>query len=267
MNYAELLIKGKSKKEILICSYICHPSLANNELSGILSIAMLSKILKKSKYSIRLLLIPETIGAISYINKRIKFLKENLIAGFNITCVGINGPYTLIASIKENTYADKIVMRVGSKYKNFRKLSFINRGSNERQFGCQNLNLPFVTICRKRFGDYKEYHTSADNLEILNYKTINETVNFIKKIVLEINNNEIYKKNNFCEPFLSKANLINNFGTLENIKKNNRKSISDFLAYVDKSHDLTSLKKKIKVKNIKKLAKVLEKNKFISKEL
>ena len=267
MNYAELLIKGKSKKEILICSYICHPSLANNELSGILSIAMLSKILKKSKYSIRLLLIPETIGAISYINKKIKFLKENLIAGFNITCVGINGPYTLIASIKENTYADKIVMRVGSKYKNFRKLSFINRGSNERQFGCQNLNLPFVTICRKRFGDYKEYHTSADNLEILNYKTINETVNFIKKIVLEINNNEIYKKNNFCEPFLSKANLINNFGTLENIKKNNRKSISDFLAYVDKSHDLTSLKKKIKVKNIKKLAKVLEKNKFISKEL
>ena len=104
-------------------------------------------------------------------------------------------------------------------------------------------------------------------MEILNYKTINETVNFIKKIVLEINNNEIYKKNNFCEPFLSKANLINNFGTLENIKKNNRKSISDFLAYVDKSHDLTSLKKKIKVKNIKKLAKVLEKNKFISKEL
>ena len=267
MNYAELLIKGKSKKEILICSYICHPSLANNELSGILSIAMLSKILKKSKYSIRLLLIPETIGAISYINKRIKFLKENLIAGFNITCVGINGPYTLISSIKENTYADRIVMRVGSKYKNFRKLSFMKRGSNERQFGCQNLNLPFVTICRKRFGDYKEYHTSADNLEILNYTTIKETVNFIKKIVFEINRNEIYKKNYFCEPFLSKANLINNFGTLENIKKNNRKSISNFLAYVDKSHDLTSLKKKIKVENIKKLAKALEKNKFISKEL
>ena len=267
MNYAEMLIKGKSKKEILICSYICHPALANNELSGILSIGILSKILKKSKYSIRLLLIPETIGAIYYINKKFKFLKKNLIAGLNLSCVGIDGPYTLISSIKENTYADKIVERVGSKYLNFRKLNFMRRGSNERQFGCQNLDLPFVTICRKRFGDYKEYHTSADNLKILNYKTIKETANFVKKIVDEINKNEIYKKNSFCEPFLSKANLINNFGTIENFKKNDRKSISDFLAYVDKSHDLKSLKKKIKVKNIKKLAKVLEKNKLISKEL
>ena len=267
MNYAEMLIKGKSKKEILICSYICHPSLANNELSGMLSIGILSKILKKSKYSIRLLLIPETIGAIYYIKKRFKFLKENLIAGFNLTCVGIDGPYTLISSMKENTYADKIVQRVGSKYLNFKKLNFMRRGSNERQFGCQNLDLPFVTICRKKFGDYKEYHTSDDNLKILNYKTIIDTANFIKKIVAEINKNEIYKKNNYCEPFLSKANLTSNFGTLNIMKNNDRRSISNFLAYVGKSHDLTSLNEKLKIKNIKHLVKILEKNKFISKVL
>ena len=267
MNYAEMLIKGKSKKEILICSYICHPSLANNELSGMLAIGVLSKILKKSKYSIRLLLIPETIGAIYYIKKRFKFLKENLIAGFNLTCVGIDGPYTLISSIKEDTYADKIVQRVGSKYLNFKKISFMKRGSNERQFGCQNLDLPFVTICRKKFGNYKEYHTSDDNLEILNYKTIIDTANFVKKIVTEIDKNEIYKKNNFCEPFLSKANLSSNFGTLDTMKNNNRRSISNFLAYVGKSDDLTSLSEKLKIKNIKYLAKILEKNRFISKEL
>ena len=265
MNYAELLIKGRSKKEILICSYICHPSLANNELSGILSIAMLSKIIKKSKYSIRLLLIPETIGAIYYINKKIKFLKKNLIAGFNLTCVGINGPYTLLSSITEDTYADKIVRRVGSKYANFQKLSFMKRGSNERQFGCQNLNFPFVTICRKRFGDYKEYHTSADNLKILNYQTISDTVNFIRKITDEINKNKIYKKNNFCEPFLSKNNLISSLATIENMRKLDRKSISNFLAYVDKSNDLVSLKEKLKIKNINKIAKILEKNKLITK--
>ena len=69
MNYSELIIKGESKKEILICSYICHPALANNELSGILGIALLSKILKKTKYTIRLLLIPETIGATYFIKK------------------------------------------------------------------------------------------------------------------------------------------------------------------------------------------------------
>ena len=69
MDYAELVIKGKSKKTILICSYICHPSLANNELSGPLVLTALSKILKPSKYTIKLLLIPETIGAIAYIKK------------------------------------------------------------------------------------------------------------------------------------------------------------------------------------------------------
>jgi aminopeptidase-like protein len=267
MNYGEMLIKGKSKKEIIICSYICHPSLANNELSGMLAVGLLSKILKSNKYTIRLLLIPETIGAIYYVHKRLKFLKNNLVAGFNLSCVGVDGPYTLISTIKKDTYAEKIVSRVGSKYSNFKILSFNKRGSNERQFGCQNLNLPFVTICRKKFGDYKQYHTSEDNLKILNYKTIIETVNFIKKIISEINQNEIYKKKDYCEPFLSKSNLINNFGTFENMKNKNRKSISDFLAYVDKSHDLKSLKKKLKIKNINNLAKILEENKFISKEI
>jgi len=267
MNYAEMLIKGKSKKEILICSYICHPSLANNELSGILAVSALSKILKNNKYSIRLLLIPETIGAVYYVKKKIDFLKKNLIAGFNLSCVGLDGPYTLISSIKENTYADRIVERVGSKYSNFKKINFMKRGSNERQFGCQNLDLPFVTIVRKKFGEYKEYHTSADNLKILNYKTIIETANFIKEIVNEINKNTIYTKNNFCEPFLTKKNLIANFGTIENMENINRKSISHFLAYVDKSHDLTSLKKKCKIENIVSLAKILEKNKLISKEI
>ena len=166
MNYAELLIKGKTKKEILICSYICHPSLANNELSGMLAISLLSKIIKKSKYSIRLLLIPETIGAINYINKNLINLKENLIAGFNLSCVGLDGPFTLISSINKNTYADKISQRIGLKYSNFKNLSFINRGSNERQFGCQNLDLPFVTICRKKF-----VNTKSTILQLIIYQS------------------------------------------------------------------------------------------------
>ena len=120
-----MVLKGKSKKEILICSYICHPSLANNELSGPLVIMGLSKILRPSKYTIRLLLIPETIGAISYIAKNYKNIKKNLVAGFNLTCVGDNGPYTLISSIDENTYSDKIANRIMEKRKNFKKLSFL----------------------------------------------------------------------------------------------------------------------------------------------
>ena len=81
MNYGEYFLKGKSKKEILIVSYICHPSMANNELSGILLLMSLIKSLKKSKYSVRILLIPETIGAIYFIEKNLIHLKKNLIAG------------------------------------------------------------------------------------------------------------------------------------------------------------------------------------------
>ena len=101
LDFTELVIKGKSSKEILIVSYICHPSMANNELSGPLIIMALSKILRPMKYTIRLVLIPETIGAIAYIKLNFSRLKKNLIAGFNLTCVGDNGPFTLISSKEE----------------------------------------------------------------------------------------------------------------------------------------------------------------------
>ena len=265
MNYSELTIPGKSKKEIIISSYICHPSMANNELSGILAICLLSKILKKTKYSIRLILIPETIGAIYYINKNLNKLKKNLIAGFNLSCVGINAPYTLISSANESTYADIIINRIGKKYKNFKKISFFKRGSNERQFGCQNLSLPFVTITRKKFGEYKEYHTSKDNLKILNYNTIIETCNFIKKAVEEIDKNLIFEKQTIGEPHLSKYNLVSPKATMKNMLNKNRYIISNIAAFADRNHDIISLSQKISENpnKVLKVIKVLEKHKIL----
>ena len=187
-------------------SYICHPSMANNELSGPLVIMALSKILKPSKYSIRLLLIPETIGAIAYINKNYRKLKKNLIAGFNLTCVGDNGPFTLISSKEGNTYADKIANRVLAKTRKYKKLSFLERGSNERQFGCQNLDFSFVTICRTRFTDFKEYHTSDDNLDKISEINLKKTLRQIFLIIKEIQNNKIFIKKMNCEPFFQNIN-------------------------------------------------------------
>ena len=268
MYHGEIFLKGKSKKEILICTYICHPSMANNELSGILASIYLSKILKyKNNYSIRILFIPETIGAINFINKYNKHLKENLITGINLTCVGLNGPYTIISSIKENTYADIICKRIGRTYKNFRILNFLERGSNERQFGCQNLNLPFVTFCRKKFGEYKEYHTSLDNLKILNYKEIINSTIFIKKIIDEINNNEIYIKLKNCEPFFTKYKMIKALGTKKNMQSLSRVHLSNFVAYTCKDLDVKEIQKKCKIKNtkIKKIVQLLSSKKIIKK--
>ena len=266
MIYAELKIKGKSKKEILLSSYICHPSMANNELSGPLVLLALSKILKPSKYTVRIILIPETIGAISYINKNIKHLKNNLIAGFNLSCVGDNGPFTLISSIEENTYADKIALRVMKKRKKFKQLSFLYRGSNERQFGCQNLNLPYVTICRSRFGDYKEYHTSDDNLNLISGKNLFDSFKCILEIVNEIQNNNIYIKKVICEPFLTKYNLVRTIG-LKQIPNKEEINMINVISYVGKNYDLVDISEKLKIpfKKLNLLVKKIEKKKIIEK--
>tara|TARA_B100000586_G_C20097195_1_gene423078 strand:+ start:189 stop:1493 length:1305 start_codon:yes stop_codon:yes gene_type:complete len=259
MNYTEMVIKGKSKKEILVCSYICHPSLANNELSGPLIIMALSKILRPSKYTIRLLLIPETIGAITYIAKNYKRLKNNLVAGFNLSCMGDNGPYTLISSINENTYSDKIATRIIKKRKNFKKLSFLKRGSNERQFGCQNLNLSFTTICRTRFGDYKEYHTSDDNLNFISEKNLVNSLKCILEIIKDIQNNQIFVKNVYCEPFLTKYGMIHTTSSVKNTINNiKEKNINNVISYVSKNYDLRELSKKIKIP-INKLKSIIAK--------
>ncbi len=262
LNYTEMLIKGKSKKEILIVSYICHPSMANNELSGPLIIMALSKILKAQKYSVRLLLIPETIGAIAYIKKNIKNLEKNLVAGFNLTCVGDKGPFTLISSKEGNSYADKIAKRVLKKTKNYKVLSFLKRGSNERQFGCQNLNLPFVTICRSRFEDFKEYHTSDDNLNLINEQNLKKTLKLLISMIKEIQQNTIFEKTLKCEPFFTKYNLVRSTRGKYNSFETD---LSNLAAYTDKNYDeyeLSKLLKKSK-KEIKKKLSILRDKKII----
>ena len=263
LDYTEMLIKGQSSKEILIVSYICHPSLANNELSGPLLVMALSKILKKSKYSVRLVLLPETIGAITYISKNFKELKDKLIAGFNLSCVGDAGPFTLISSLDGNTYADKISRRVLKRYKRFKELSFLKRGSNERQFGCQNLKLPFVTLCRTRFGDFKEYHTSDDNLSFINNTNLLKSLDAVVNIIDEIQKNKIFQKSIFCEPFLTKHNLFNN--SRETINLSNQK-ILDICAIADRNYDLVEIAKKIKTsKNrVQALVNILSKKKILN---
>ena len=263
MDYAEMTLRGRSKKTILVCSYICHPSMANNELSGPLVIAALSKLLKKSKYTVKLLLIPETIGAIAYIKKNIDYLKKNLVAGFNLSCVGDKSRFSLISSINENTYSDKIASRVLEKNFKFKKFSFLKRGSNERQFGCQNLNLPFVTICRSRFGDYPEYHTSKDNLNLISEKNLIESSLLMEKIINEIQKNSIYTKQTTCEPFLTKYKLVNLIGGPK--KSKFFQDIQNVIAYCGRDYDVKELSKKlnIKKKEIIRIIFILKKKKIL----
>ena len=211
MNYGELFLKGKSKKEIFFSTNICHPSMANNELSGPLLANYIYKSLKnlklKTKYSYRFIFIPETIGSIAYLSKNFSQMKKRIIAGFVLSCVGDNRNFSHIQSRDGDTLADQALEAAFIKLKKIKKYSYLNRGSDERQYCYPGIDLPVAGFCRTRYGDFKEYHTSADNLNLLSYEGFYGSFSVLKTIIdtFELG---LFPKNKIkCEPQLSKRDL------------------------------------------------------------
>ncbi|ELX4821997.1 DUF4910 domain-containing protein, partial [Campylobacter upsaliensis] len=244
LNYADILIPSttNAKDEILISTYLCHPSMANNELSGPCVAIFLAKwlhTLTKRKYNYRFVFVPETIGSIAYLSKHLKHLKhlkQNVKAGFVLSCVGDEGAYSLIHSPSANTLGDKIALHTLKNKKNFKEFNFLQRGSDERQYCSPLVNLPVVCVCRTRFGDFKEYHTSLDDLTLIIPKGLGESLEAMEEIILNLENNAIYKSTTFCEPNLGKRGL---YPTLN--LRNQPPQISTFLAFCDGKNDVLDI--------------------------
>ncbi len=211
MNYGELFVKGKTNKEVFFSTNICHPSMANNELSGPLLANFIYKNLKKlgfkTKYSYRFLFIPETIGSIAYLSKNYKKLKKRMIAGFVLSCVGDNMHYSHIQSRGGYTLADKALEAAFIGLKNVKKYSFLERGSDERQYCYPGIDLPVAGFCRTKYGKYKEYHTSADNLKLVSDKGFEGSYSVLKSIIDAFELGMFPKVKLKCEPQLSKRDL------------------------------------------------------------
>ena len=186
--------------------------MANNELSGpVIQNALIKFIkenFKKTKYTYRFVLLPETIGSIAYLSKNYKKLKKNVIAGFNLTCLGDNRAFSLVRSRSDNTLADFALRSILIDKKNFKDYSYIYRGSDERQYCAPGIDLPVATFCRSKFGEYKEYHTSLDNLKLVKPKNLNDSLDVLKNIVKGIETNLYPKANVLCEPFLNKYSYL-----------------------------------------------------------
>ena len=170
LTYGELIIPGRSEKEVFLSTYVCHPSMANNELSGpVLTTFLVKWIMSKPRrYTYRIIFIPETIGSIMYLSKNLDHLKRNVISGFNITCVGDDGPYSYLPTRNGSTYADKVALNTLSfDHPDFVEYTYLDRGSDERQYNSPGVDLPVCTIMRSKYGTYPEYHTSLDNLDFV----------------------------------------------------------------------------------------------------
>ena len=259
MEYGELLIKGNSKQEILISTYICHPSMANNELSGpIVSMSLISYFLKKLNKTLRFIFIPETIGSITYINKNFQKLKSNVIGGYNISCVGDENKFSCILSKYRRSPSDFALLETFKKFNSkFKEYSFLERGSDERQFNSPFIDLGITTICKSKFGNFKEYHTSLDNFSFVTKKGIYQSYKVIKEAIENLSETEIPVSKVICEPHLSKRKLLSYLSKVSKFDKNSieSKNILNFLQYSDKTNSIYQISKLIKL-DIKKTFKI-----------
>ena len=268
LNYGELILKGKSKKEILISTYICHPSMANNELSGpIVSMGLINYFKnKKLNKTLRFVFIPETIGSISYLSKNLKYLKENVIGGYNLSCIGDERQHSCMFSKYQNSPSDEAVIEAYKllKIKNYKVYPFLKRGSDERQYNSPGIDLKISSIFRTKYGEYSEYHTSLDNFNLVTLKGCIGGFNVARKSI-EILLERIYPKCKImCEPQMGKRGLYPTLST----KNENKLTISymDFLQYADGTNSLEKISNLIKLElnSVKKINSILFKNNLIN---
>ena len=268
LPYGELYIKGRSKKEIIFCTYICHPNLGNDNLSGIILNFLLAFYMQKKKtnFSYRFLFLSETIGSLAYIKKNLKILKKNLLAGYVLSCVGNGKKINIILKNKENFSYNFLNQVFKLKKIRFNDLEWSKRGSDERQFSSPNVSLPFVCITKKRFTEFKEYHSSKDDLKFLKVIDLLDSFKKMKMLINHIENSEIYISNLKGEPMLSKrkisSSLVSSFK-----KTNNQDNIINFFDLCDghNSLDMIQNKLKIKKKDILRIVKILKKQNLIRK--
>lgn len=242
LTYADLLIPGQEKEEILLSTYVCHPSLANNELSGPAVTTFLGKWLSsyKNRYTYRLVFVPETIGAVAYLSRHIEQMKERTVAGFQLTCVGDNRTYCFIPSRKGNTLADRVTLHeLNHKVKDFNQYTFLDRGSDQRQYCSPGVDLPVISVTRSMHSRYPEYHTSLDNLSFISPEGLQGAFNVYQNCLKILENNYSYHLTTIGEPQLGKRNLRPSLG-MKNFPYQGRQ-LSNILAYSDGTLDLIGL--------------------------
>lgn len=268
LTYGELLIPGKLKDEIFLSTYVCHPSMANNEISGPCVTTFLSKWLNNlidKKYSYRIIFIPETIGSIAYLSQNYKNMKKKTIAGFNISCVGDERSYSFLPSRNGQSISDKFARHI--LYwtdKNYISYNWSDRGSDERQYCAPGIDLPVSSIMRTKYHEYPEYHTSLDKLgKVVTSTGLYGGYEVIRKTIEAIEKNFYPKVKVLCEPHLSKRGLYPSIGS-KNISKDIH-IMMEFITWSDGSNSLIEIADKcnLPIWELYEVAQTLQKNNII----
>lgn len=250
LSIGELLIQGKSSKEYLISTYICHPSMANDNLSGVVMTAFLAKELLKKKlnFSYRIIFVPETIGAIAYCANNEKAMKK-IDCGFVATTVGGPGQLGYKQSFDKDHFIDRIIEQTFEENnKDYITYPFDIHGSDERQYSSPGFRINMATICKDRYYEYDYYHTSLDDLNFVKGATINYSLMLYLETISKLDKNITYKTQYPCEAMLSKYGLYPKAGGSllpGDPKINNLETILWFLFYCDGKTDMFKISEKL----------------------
>lgn len=247
LNYAEIVIPGESKEEVFLSTYVCHPSMANNELSGpVVTTALVRWLLSlpSRRYTYRVVFIPETIGSIVYLSKNYKYLKANVIAGFNITCIGDDRCYSYLPSRNGKTLSDRAATHaLFSIDPNFKIYTWLDRGSDERQYCSPGIDLPMATIMRSKYGEYPEYHTSLDDLSVVTPSGLAGGFSAIRDAIEIVEGNITLRCTALCEPQLGKRGLYPTISTKDTAAKVG--AMMGMISYCDGELSLLDIAEKI----------------------
>lgn len=215
LTYGEFIIKGECPEEVLISCHICHPSLCNDNLSGIAVVTFLAKLLASAslRYTYRFLFIPGTIGSITWLalnESVVPWIKHGLVAA----CLGDSGKFTYKRSRSGNIEIDRAVLcALRDLGKDFEVLDFVPYGYDERQYCSPGFNLPVGCLMRTPHGCYAEYHTSADNFDFVQSRYLAESMSVYISVLNVLEQNRKYmNQNQKCEPQLGKRGLYQLIG-------------------------------------------------------
>jgi len=210
LTYGESVIEGDTTEEILLSCHVCHPSLCNDNLSGVALLAFLASHLRTVplRYTYRFLFIPGTIGSIAWLCVN-EGKTERISHGLVAACVGDSGASTYKKSRRGNAEIDRVAAHVlRTSGKEYQIVDFFPYGYDERQYCSPGFNLPVGCLMRTPHGKYPEYHTSADNLEFVETESLEDSfMNYLRVIHVLENNRRYVNRSPKCEPQLGKRGL------------------------------------------------------------
>jgi len=215
LTYGELLLPGDSTEEVLVSCHVCHPSLADDNLSGIAVAVELARILGQAarRYSYRFLFVPGTIGAITWLARNEQVIPR-IRHGLVLTCLGDQSPITYKRSRRGNAEIDRAfahVLRHSGQRSDV--IDFFPYGYDERQYCSPGFNLPVGCVMRARHGGFPEYHTSADNLDFVRPEALAESLSTILAVIDVLEQNRTYlNRKPKGEPQLGRYDLIKSAG-------------------------------------------------------